>query len=114
MISDFEKLTFFESAILNFFFRKKKIASSPLKLVTNYVLEWMGFNFYDYDGLQPKITPPKHFSWQCTYLKFHSQLEKEILNVIYSINNIAIPKQSAPQLKQCDAVKTCLVTQYIY
>ena len=40
-------------------------ASSTLKLVTNYVLEWMGFNFYDYDGLQPKNTPPKHFSWQC-------------------------------------------------
>ena len=32
--------------------------SSPLKLVTNYVLEWMGVNFYDYDVLQPKITPP--------------------------------------------------------
>jgi hypothetical protein len=30
------------------------------------VLEWMGLNFYDYDGLQPKITPPKHFSRQCT------------------------------------------------
>ena len=25
----------------------------------------MGLNFYDYDGLQPKITPPKHFSRQC-------------------------------------------------
>ena len=24
----------------------------------------MGLNFYDYDSLQPKITPPKHFSWQ--------------------------------------------------
>ena len=22
----------------------------------------MGLSFYDYDGLQPKITPPKHFS----------------------------------------------------
>ena len=22
------------------------------------MLEWMGLNFYDYDGLQPKITPP--------------------------------------------------------
>ena len=26
----------------------------------------MGLNFYDYDGLQPKMTPPKHFSQQCT------------------------------------------------
>ena len=52
-----EKLSFFESAILNFFFRKKNFffASSPWKLVTNYVLEWMGLNFYYYDGLQPKM-----------------------------------------------------------
>jgi hypothetical protein len=27
----------------------------------------MGLNFYDYDGLQPKITPPKHISRQCMY-----------------------------------------------
>ena len=40
-------------------------ASSPWKLVTNFVLEWMGLNFYDYDGLQPKITTPKHFRRQC-------------------------------------------------
>ena len=32
---------------------------------TVYALEWMGVNFYDYDDLQPKISPPKHFSWQC-------------------------------------------------
>ena len=60
-IGDFEKWPFFESAILNFF------ASSLWKLATNYVLEWMGLKFYDYDGLQPKISPPKHFSRQCTY-----------------------------------------------
>ena len=26
----------------------------------------MGLNSYDYDGLQPKITAPKHFSCECT------------------------------------------------
>ena len=26
----------------------------------------MGLNFYDYDGLQQKITPLKHFSRQCS------------------------------------------------
>ena len=41
-------------------------ASSTWKLVTNYVLEWMGLNFYDYDGIQPKLSPPKYFSRQCT------------------------------------------------
>ena len=49
---------------------QKKIffGSSQWKLVTNYVLESMGLNFHDYDGLQPKITPPKHFSRQCNTL----------------------------------------------
>ena len=50
-----EKWTFFESAILNFILKKKKKILAPWKLVTNYVLEWMGLNFQYYDGLQPKI-----------------------------------------------------------
>ena len=45
-----EKWPYFESAFL-----KKKFALSPWKLVTNYVLEWMGLNFQYCDGLQPKI-----------------------------------------------------------
>ena len=32
-----------------------ELTSSQWKLVTNYVLEWMGLNFYYYDGLQPKM-----------------------------------------------------------
>ena len=32
-----------------------ELTSSQRKLVTNYVLEWMGLNFYYYDGLQPKM-----------------------------------------------------------
>ena len=51
--SDVEKLSFFESAILNL--KKKQFASSPSKLVTNYGLEFMGLNFYYYGGLQPKM-----------------------------------------------------------
>ena len=35
------------------------------KLATNYVLEWMGLKFYNYNGLQPKISHPKHYSRQC-------------------------------------------------
>ena len=27
----------------------------------------MGLIFHDYDGLQPKITPPKHFSRECMW-----------------------------------------------
>ena len=64
-VCDFEKYLFLSRPFC-FVFSKKKIALSPWKLVTNYVLEWMGLNFYAYDGLQPKTTPPKHFSRQCT------------------------------------------------
>ena len=28
----------------------------PHESVTNHVLEWMGLNFYIYDGLQPKMS----------------------------------------------------------
>ena len=47
----------FLSRHFEFFFAKKKIffASSPWKLVPNYVLEWMGLNIQYYDGLQPKM-----------------------------------------------------------
>ena len=31
-----------------------------LDSVINYVLEWMGLNFYDNDGLQPKMTHTKY------------------------------------------------------
>ena len=65
-----EKWPFFESAILNFFLQKKKknFASSPWKLVTNYVLEWMGLNFQYYDGLQPKIRAGIINEHECTTL----------------------------------------------
>ena len=42
----------------------------------------MGHNFYDYDGLQPKTTPPKHISQQCKprQLQFWSE-PSEISNL---------------------------------
>jgi hypothetical protein len=42
-IGDFEKLSFFESAILDFFF---------LDPYENYVIEWMGLNFDVFPGFQ--------------------------------------------------------------
>ena len=52
-IGDFEKLSFSESAILIFFF-------------SNYVLEWMGLNFYYYDSLQPKMSTGIINEHECT------------------------------------------------
>ena len=45
-----------------------------------YVLEWMGLHSYDYDGLQPKITPPPNISagWER-----HS--DKNVVQVKYKI-----------------------------
>ena len=37
-----------------------------------YWLARMGQNFDDYPGFQSKITPPKHFSWQCMCIYFVS------------------------------------------
>ena len=53
-IGDFEKWDFFESAILNFFFEKKKknFASFPLKSAQIYMVEWMGPNFDVFPGFQ--------------------------------------------------------------
>jgi hypothetical protein len=45
-IGIFENLSFFESAILNFFIL--------IESGTNYGIEWMGLNFYDNRGFQPK------------------------------------------------------------
>ena len=51
-----EKLSFFESAILNFFFQKKKIffASFLFKLVTIYGVPRIFRNFDDYPDFQQK------------------------------------------------------------
>ena len=56
---------------------KNSFASSPGKLITNYVLEWMGLNFYDYDGLQPKMTHTKH-SWGSVILLVKLNFDQEI------------------------------------
>ena len=68
------KMTFFWVGHFEFFFCKKKknFASSPWKLVTNYVLEWMGLNFQYYDGLQPKIRAGIINEHECTYPKVAS------------------------------------------
>ena len=53
-IGDFKKWAFFESAILNFFFEKKKkiFASFPWKSAQIYMVEWMGQNFDVFPGFQ--------------------------------------------------------------
>ena len=35
----------------------------------NFVLEWMGLNFYYYDGLQPKMSLGIINEHECTYLQ---------------------------------------------
>ena len=40
----------------------------------------MGLNFYDYDGLQPKVTPPKHFSRQCIHTFIFSPDHKLVVS----------------------------------
>ena len=47
-------------------------ASFSWKQVKVYLLARMGQNFDVYSSFQPKITTPKHFSRQCTYIFFRS------------------------------------------
>ena len=95
----FWKTQFFWVGHFEFCFPKKIFffASSTRKLVKNYVLEWMGLNFYDYDGLQPKITPPKHFSRQCNCASVLCQALcrplalQALCQVLIWVKNTAIP-----------------------
>ena len=52
------------------------------------MLEWMGLNFYDYDGIQPKLSPPKHFSRQCID-SFNESLLEKVMNIFVS-NSVLI------------------------
>ena len=60
-IGGVKNLSFFWVCHFEFFF-----ASSPWKLATNYVLEWMELNFQYYDGLQPKIRAGIINEHECT------------------------------------------------
>ena len=49
-------MSFFWVGNFEFFFQKKIFfASSPWKLVTNFVLELMGLNFHYCNGLEPEM-----------------------------------------------------------
>ena len=54
-------------------------------IIKIYVLEWMGLNFYDYDGLQPKMTFGNYYcahfgtlSMQACINDFRQIYEKEL------------------------------------
>ena len=67
----------------------------------------MGLNFYDYDGLQPKITPLKHFSRQCTVylheiLNFNKLVPVWLQSYILNLYFILITKKSSQNKnRQC-------------
>ena len=94
------KMTFFWVGHFEFFFSKKIFfVSSPWKLVTNYVLEWMGHDFQYYDGLQPKKKGGNHkwgwvYNWQKCWSnkpeRIFCQLFGEILYRIFVQNLLHI------------------------
>ena len=54
--------TFTHSVLHTLFpWQMKPFASSPQKSVEIHWVEWMGLNFDDYPGFQPKMTHPKLF-----------------------------------------------------
>ena len=54
-------------SFVKFFFFTFFSSLLHIKIVTNYVLEWMELKFYDYDGLQPKMTHTKHSWGECRF-----------------------------------------------
>ena len=62
-IEGVENLSFFESAVLIFFF-----TSSQWKLIQNYRIARLFRYFHDYFGFQPQTTPAYKYATQCTYL----------------------------------------------
>ena len=67
-LAELENEVFLSRPFWFFFFKKNFFfAFFQWKLVRVYWLARMGWNFANYPGSQPKITPPKHFSRQWIY-----------------------------------------------
>ena len=69
-IGGFWKTQLFWVGHFQFFFQF--FFSSPWKSVTNFVFEWMGLNFYYYDGLQPKTSAGMINEHECMWIFNHS------------------------------------------
>ena len=46
----------------------------------------MGRNFDDYPGFQPKITPPKHFSRQCSSHQMKNHTPHKMIPSTYEVD----------------------------
>ena len=68
-IGDFEKCTFFESAILNFFFRKKNFffCFFPMKISQILLVSKDGSKFWSSQTWQHFLTHTKHSWGECIY-----------------------------------------------
>ena len=97
-IGDFEKCTFFESAILNFFFQEKIFffAFFPWKLVKVYWLARMGQNF-DQAKRDNTFWPDQTF-WQGVYTK--EEVGGMKLNAIFTL----MTHQDFNKHKHCPSV----------
>ena len=64
-VGGFEKITFFESQLLFYFFSNLFFASTPLKSGTNNGVVWIFSFMITYWGFQPKIEDPKQYWGKC-------------------------------------------------
>ena len=80
-----EKLSFFESAILNFFFQKNKkiFALNLFKLVIVYGIPRMGRNFDDYPGFQLKVTHANCIYEKTIEISYTSNMQGSTLLLLY-------------------------------
>ena len=65
-----------------FFFNLAILILFSKSLFSFYVLEWMGLNFYNYDGLQPKMTHTPNHTDRCRWQNFCPGL-LQLVNKVY-------------------------------
>jgi hypothetical protein len=83
-IEGVENLSFFEWAILIFFFQKKILMK---KSVNIYRVARMSWNFDDYPGFQPKTTPVQRYATQFRWSKIAKKIKTNLWKLPYGNKN---------------------------
>ena len=95
-IGDFEKCTFFESAILNFFFQKKIFfCFFPMKISQSLLVSKDGSKFWSSQMWRHFLTHAKHFDGECNSPSYVERGGEAQLKVIISSGEAKAKRRAA-------------------